>query len=96
MFFGDKSSGAFLRQFSKVSIQRHVIVRGTSSPDDPALKAYWQRRQSKQVSQLLPQQLNRQALSGSPLGRGGAQRRGGLARSSVSGCILFVRRSNKR
>jgi RNA-directed DNA polymerase len=52
MFFGDKSSGVYLRQFSKFSIQRHVIVRGTASMDDPALKIYWQQRQAKQANRL--------------------------------------------
>ncbi|PSB58036.1 group II intron reverse transcriptase/maturase [filamentous cyanobacterium CCP1] len=52
--FGDKASGAFLLRFSRQNIQRHVIVRGTASMDDPDLKDYWQRRQAKQATQLQP------------------------------------------
>ena len=50
--FGDNASGVYLQQFSRFSIERHVIVKGTASMDDPTLKGYWQLRQTKQKSQL--------------------------------------------
>ena len=52
MFFGDRATGVYLLQFSKFSIQRHLIVRGTASMDDPALKSYWQQRQAKAANSL--------------------------------------------
>jgi RNA-directed DNA polymerase len=38
--FGDRDSGAYLLRFSWTKIVRHQMVRGTSSPDDPALAGY--------------------------------------------------------
>lgn len=52
--FGDRTSGVPLLKFSQFSIQRHVLVRGTASMDDPTLKAYWQHRQTKPINQLTP------------------------------------------
>jgi len=34
--FGDRDSGAYLVKFSWTAIQRHVMVKGAASPDDPA------------------------------------------------------------
>lgn len=45
--FGDRASGAYLLKFSWTNIVRHQMVRGTSSPDDPALTDYWTERRSK-------------------------------------------------
>ena len=42
--FGDRDSGACLVKFSWTAIERHVPVKGTASPDDPALAAYWANR----------------------------------------------------
>lgn len=39
--FGDRDSGAYLAKFAWTSIVRHRMVRGGSSPDDPALAQYW-------------------------------------------------------
>ena len=39
--FGDRDSGAYLHRFAWTKIVRHQMVRGTSSPDDPALAEYW-------------------------------------------------------
>lgn len=39
--FGDKRSGAYMLKFSWFKIVRHVLVRGTASPDDPSLRDYW-------------------------------------------------------
>ncbi len=42
--FGDKQTGGYLLKFSWFPIERHVLVRGTASPDDPTLTAYWAHR----------------------------------------------------
>jgi len=43
--FGDKSSGVYLHKFAWTPIRRHTLVKGSSSPDDPDLTAYWAMRQ---------------------------------------------------
>ena len=45
--FGDRDSGGYLVKFSWTGIDRHVPVKGTASPDDPALADYWARRRTK-------------------------------------------------
>ena len=45
--FGDRDTGAYLVKFSWTAIQRHVMVKGTASPDDPALAGYWAERRKK-------------------------------------------------
>ena len=47
--FGHRESGGHLVKFSWTSIDRHVMVKGGASPDDPALADYWanRRRRSK-------------------------------------------------
>jgi RNA-directed DNA polymerase len=45
--FGDRDSGAYLVKFSWTAIQRHVMVKGAASPDDPALAGYWAERRKK-------------------------------------------------
>ena len=45
--FGDRDSGAYLVKFSWTAIQRHVLVKGAASPDDPALAGYWAGRRKK-------------------------------------------------
>jgi RNA-directed DNA polymerase len=45
--FGDRGSGAYLVKFSWTAIQRHVLVTGAASPDDPALAQYWATRRNK-------------------------------------------------
>ncbi|HZL34962.1 MAG TPA: group II intron maturase-specific domain-containing protein, partial [Tepidisphaeraceae bacterium] len=52
--FGDKLTGAYLLQLCWVPIVRHVLVRGRSSPDDPALQAYWEARRQKLLQSLPP------------------------------------------
>ena len=39
--FGDRDSGAYLAKFAWTKIIRHTLVKGRSSPDDPALIQYW-------------------------------------------------------
>ena len=50
--FGDRDSGVYLLRFSWTKIVRHQMVRGTSSPDDPALASYWADRRRKGPRQL--------------------------------------------
>jgi RNA-directed DNA polymerase len=47
--FGDRDSGGHLVKFAWTSINRHVMVKGAASTDDPALADYWasRRRRSK-------------------------------------------------
>jgi RNA-directed DNA polymerase len=45
--FGDRDSGGYLVKFSWTGIERHIPVKGTASPDDPALADYWARRRTK-------------------------------------------------
>ncbi len=45
--FTDPVTGAVLWKFSWLPIERHVIVKQTASPDDPALRDYWAKRRSK-------------------------------------------------
>ena len=45
--FGDRASGAYLHKFAWTKIVRHQMVKGTSSPDDPALADYWAERRRK-------------------------------------------------
>jgi RNA-directed DNA polymerase len=54
--FGNKAVGAYLLKFKWFKIERHVIVRGTASPDDPALRAYWAARSRAKARGLTPSQ----------------------------------------
>ncbi|MGH3720240.1 MAG: hypothetical protein ACRDRI_15625 [Pseudonocardiaceae bacterium] len=45
--FGDRDNGAYLPKFSWTPIIRHTPVKGTSSPDDPALAGYWADRRRR-------------------------------------------------
>jgi len=51
--FGDRDSGAYLLRFSWTKIVRHQMVRGTSSPDDPALTGYWAARRRRGIPRPL-------------------------------------------
>lgn len=50
--FGDSRSGYYLLRFAAVSIRRHIMVKGASSPDDPALTLYWQQRNARKAADL--------------------------------------------
>src|SRR2546426_976799 len=50
--FGDKQTGAYLLKFSWFPIERHTLVKGRSSPDDPRLKDYWMKRQAAKARDL--------------------------------------------
>ncbi len=43
--FGDKPSGAYMLKFRWFNIKRHPLVQHKSSPDDPKLREYWEKRQ---------------------------------------------------
>jgi RNA-directed DNA polymerase len=45
--FGDRNSGAYLPKLAWTKIERHRLVPGTASPDDPALADYWARRRRR-------------------------------------------------
>ena len=45
--FGDRDSGRHLVKFAWTSIDRHVLVKGGASPDDPALASYWANRRQR-------------------------------------------------
>ena len=50
--FGDKQTGGYLLKFRWFPIERHVLVKGRASPDDPRLKDYWMKRQAAKVRDL--------------------------------------------
>jgi RNA-directed DNA polymerase len=50
--FGDKQTGAYLLKFGWFPIERHVLVKGTSSPDDPQIRSYWMERQAAKAKDL--------------------------------------------
>jgi RNA-directed DNA polymerase len=53
--FGSKHTGAYLLKYRWFPIQRHTLVKGYASPDDPNLRDYWrQRAQAKAKTELLP------------------------------------------
>jgi RNA-directed DNA polymerase len=52
--FGDKHTGAYLLKFGWFHIRRHVLVKGTASPDDPRLQAYWAARDRAKARDLIP------------------------------------------
>jgi RNA-directed DNA polymerase len=51
--FGDRDSGAYMHRFAWTKIVRHQMVRGTSSPDDPALAEYWAARRRRGIPRPL-------------------------------------------
>jgi RNA-directed DNA polymerase len=52
--FGNKQTGTHLLKFSWFKIERHILVKGTSSPDDPKLGQYWEKKEKEQLSNLVP------------------------------------------
>ena len=50
--FGDKPTGGHLLKFSWFPIERHVLVKGTASPDDSRLADYWAKRQTAKARDL--------------------------------------------
>ena len=75
--FGDTRSRLLLLKISWFSIQRHVLVKGAASPDDPALAEYWgarSRQRTKALSPSMQKMAHRQgyvcATCGEPLVNG--------------------------
>jgi RNA-directed DNA polymerase len=52
--FGDKDTGAYLPKPDWTGIERHTLVKGRASPDDPALAGYWAQRRQKVKPPLDP------------------------------------------
>ena len=52
--FGDRPSGHYLLRFRWFKIRRHVMVKGTSSPDDAQLREYWAKRSAAKSHDLSP------------------------------------------
>ena len=50
--FGDRDTGAYLPKPAWTDIVRHTLVKGGSSPDDPALAGYWAHRRQKEKPPL--------------------------------------------
>jgi len=50
--FGDKRTGGYLLKFSWFDIERHILVKGRSSPDDPGLREYWAKRERAKANDL--------------------------------------------
>jgi len=42
--FGDKGTGHYLVKFAWFPIQRHTMIKGDNSPDNPDLSEYWEKR----------------------------------------------------
>ena len=45
--FGHRETGGYLVKFSWTGIDRHILVKGGASPDDPALASYWADRRKR-------------------------------------------------
>jgi RNA-directed DNA polymerase len=52
--FGSGEPGQCLLKFTWFPIERHVLVRGRASPDDPSLQNHWRRRNAREVRYLSP------------------------------------------
>jgi len=50
--FGDKQTGAYLLKFKWFPIRRHILVKGTASPDDPSPREYWRHRATATATEL--------------------------------------------
>jgi RNA-directed DNA polymerase len=50
--FGNTRTGRHLLKFSWFPIERHILVKGNSSPDDAQLKGYWQERERAKIKDL--------------------------------------------
>jgi len=47
--FGDKDTGMHLPKLSWCKIERHVMVKGNHSPDNPSQRAYWNERRNLKI-----------------------------------------------
>lgn len=57
--FGNKQTGGYLLKYSWFPIERHVLVRGTASPDDPMLQDYFAERTNRSTEAHFPPRLAR-------------------------------------
>jgi RNA-directed DNA polymerase len=48
----DKMSCQHITKFSWTKIRRHILVKGRSSPDDPRLRRYWEKRMRRGTIEL--------------------------------------------
>ncbi len=46
------SRATYMRKFCWTPMERHVMVKGRSSPDDPTLTNYWEKRRMAKASQI--------------------------------------------
>lgn len=54
--FGDKETGRYLLKFGWFKIERHILVKGTASPDNPQLREYWKGRDQAKAKNISPRQ----------------------------------------
>lgn len=52
--FGNTHTGEHLLKFQWSAIERHILIKGRSSPDDPSLKEYWEKRNKTKIKELRP------------------------------------------
>lgn len=52
--FGDKHTGKYLTKFSWNKIERHTLIKGKASPDDPEQMEYWKIREKARAKELTP------------------------------------------
>lgn len=52
--FGSKYTGRYLLKFGWFKIERHILVQGKASPDDPTLRDYWRKRNAAKAKDLIP------------------------------------------
>ena len=65
--FGDRDTGAYLPKPAWTDIVRHTLVKGGSSPDDPALAGYWAQRRQKVKPPLDPYTVRLLVQAGRPV-----------------------------
>jgi RNA-directed DNA polymerase len=53
IFMDKDHKHTYLWKMSWTPIKRHIMVKGSSSPDDPALKEYWRARQAKNCKYIV-------------------------------------------
>ncbi|MFF0221052.1 group II intron reverse transcriptase/maturase [Streptomyces sp. NPDC004629] len=51
--YGDRASGSYLFKFAWTRIDRHVMIKGANSPDDPRLADYWAIRRRGSLPSLV-------------------------------------------
>lgn len=52
--FGDKHTGNSLLKYSWFPIERHTLVQGNASLDDPTLREYWEKRNRRKLPETTP------------------------------------------